>query len=112
VRSWRIPAWRGAAKRARQTASSVGLKLGRASGANTNVILKSGTNEFHGSAYEYLRIEARHWQQAFDAQLGLSRTGRHRSVGMADLLALLLDRVTAGPGVVTARGSHRPPNGQ
>ena len=42
------------------------------------------------TAYEYLRIEARHWQQAFDAQLGLSRTGRHRSVGMADLLAAVL----------------------
>ena len=41
-------------------------------------------------AYEYLPIEDRHWQQAFDAHLGLSRTGRHRSVGMADLVGAVL----------------------
>jgi hypothetical protein len=37
-------------------------ELGRASGAVTNVILKSGTNQFHGSAYEYLQ------NSAFDAR--------------------------------------------
>src|SRR5579871_4821564 len=37
-------------------------ELGRASGAVTNVILKSGTNQVHGSLYEYLQ------NSAFDAR--------------------------------------------
>jgi hypothetical protein len=37
-------------------------ELGRASGAVTNVILKSGTNQFRGSAYEFLQ------NSAFDAR--------------------------------------------
>ena len=42
------------------------------------------------TAYEYLRTDDRHWQQAFDAQRELARTGRHRSVGIADLLTAVL----------------------
>lgn len=38
------------------------------------------------AAYEYLPTEDRHWQRAFDAQRALARTGRHRAVGIADLL--------------------------
>jgi Carboxypeptidase regulatory-like domain len=38
------------------TTSSYDAELGRANGAVTNVILKSGTNEFHGAAYEINRI--------------------------------------------------------
>jgi hypothetical protein len=38
------------------TTSSYAAELGRANGAVTNVILKSGTNEFHGAAYEINRI--------------------------------------------------------
>ncbi|RNI25254.1 PIN domain-containing protein [Flexivirga caeni] len=41
-------------------------------------------------AYEYLPTEDRHWQHAFDAQRSLARTGRHRAVGMADLLSAVL----------------------
>jgi predicted nucleic acid-binding protein len=41
-------------------------------------------------AYEYVPTEDRHWQQAFDAQRDLARTGRHRSVGIADLLTAVL----------------------
>jgi hypothetical protein len=37
-------------------------ELGRATGAITNVILKSGTNSYHGSAYEFLQ------NSAFDAR--------------------------------------------
>src|SRR5258708_3339087 len=40
------------------TTSNYDAELGRANGAVTNVILKSGTNGFHGAAYEYNRISA------------------------------------------------------
>ncbi len=33
-------------------------ELGRAGGAVTNVVLKSGTNDYHGSAFEYNRVSA------------------------------------------------------
>lgn len=41
-------------------------------------------------AYEYLPTDDQHWQRAFDAQRSLSRTGRHRAVGIADLLTAVL----------------------
>lgn len=41
-------------------------------------------------AYEYLSTDERHWQRAFDAQRELARTGRHRAVGIADLLTAVL----------------------
>src|SRR5262249_6947747 len=40
------------------TTSNYEAELGRAGGAVTNVALKSGTNEFHGSAYWYNRLSA------------------------------------------------------
>jgi len=40
------------------TTSNYDAELGRANGAITNVILKSGTNQFHGAAYEINRISA------------------------------------------------------
>src|SRR3954454_16802520 len=40
-------------------------------------------------AYEYLPTDG-HWQRAFDAQRILSRTGRHRAVGIADLVTAVL----------------------
>jgi hypothetical protein len=40
------------------TTSNYDAELGRADGAVTNVILKSGTNDFHGAAYEFNRIGA------------------------------------------------------
>jgi hypothetical protein len=40
------------------TTSNYDAELGRANGAVTNVILKSGSNEFHGAAYEINRISA------------------------------------------------------
>lgn len=42
------------------------------------------------AAYEYLPTEDEHWQRAFDAQRELARTGRHRAVGIADLLTAAL----------------------
>src|SRR3954471_6690775 len=38
--------------------SNYAAEFGRAGGAVTNVILKSGTNKFHGSLYEYNRVSA------------------------------------------------------
>lgn len=41
-------------------------------------------------AYEYLPTEDRHWQSAFEAQRELAGTGRHRAVGIADLLTAVI----------------------
>ena len=41
-------------------------------------------------AYEYLPTNDEHWQTALDAQRQLASTGRHRAVGMADLLIATL----------------------
>ncbi|HMH08266.1 MAG TPA: carboxypeptidase-like regulatory domain-containing protein, partial [Terriglobales bacterium] len=40
------------------TTSSYDAELGQADGAVTNVILKTGTNQFHGAAYEINRLSA------------------------------------------------------
>ena len=42
------------------------------------------------AAYEYLPTDDEHWQGAFTAQRELARTGRHRAVGIADLLTGVL----------------------
>lgn len=41
-------------------------------------------------AYEYLPTNDEHWQTALRTQRQLAATGRHRSVGMADLLIAAL----------------------
>ena len=41
-------------------------------------------------AYEYLPTEDEHWQAALQAQRELARQGRHRAVGMPDLLTTVL----------------------
>src|ERR1017187_9857531 len=50
--------------------SNYEASLDRASGSNTNVILKSGTNEFHGAGYEFLRSSALNARNFFDASVG------------------------------------------
>ncbi len=42
------------------------------------------------AAYEYLPTDDEHWHRAFEAQRVLARTGRHRAVGIADLLTAVL----------------------
>ena len=42
------------------------------------------------AAYEYLPTDDEHWQAAFAAQRELARSGRHRAVGIADLLTATL----------------------
>src|SRR4051812_26987979 len=41
-------------------------------------------------AFEYLPTDDGTWQRAFDAQRLLARTGRHRAVGIVDLLTAAL----------------------
>lgn len=41
-------------------------------------------------AYEFLPTEDEHWSAAFDAMSALARLGRHRAVGVHDLLTAVL----------------------
>ncbi len=50
--------------------SNFEAELGRASGANTNVVLKSGTNEIHGAAYEFFRNNDLNARNFFDKSIG------------------------------------------
>jgi predicted nucleic acid-binding protein len=42
------------------------------------------------AAYEYLPTDDEHWRAAFDAQFRLDHAGRHRAVGIADLLTSVI----------------------
>ncbi len=42
------------------------------------------------TAYEYLPVDDEHWQLAFDFQQQLAASGRHRAVGIADLLTAVI----------------------
>jgi hypothetical protein len=50
--------------------SNYDAELGRASGAVTNVILKSGTNSYHGAAYEFARNSYFNARNFFDPSVG------------------------------------------
>jgi hypothetical protein len=50
--------------------SNYDAELGRASGAVTNVILKSGTNNYHGAAYEFARNSYFNARNFFDKSVG------------------------------------------
>jgi hypothetical protein len=50
--------------------SNYDAELGRASGAVTNVIFKSGTNSFHGAAYEFMRNSYLNARNFFDPSVG------------------------------------------
>ncbi|MGB7848682.1 MAG: carboxypeptidase regulatory-like domain-containing protein [Candidatus Acidiferrum sp.] len=50
--------------------SNFDAELGRASGAVTNVILKSGTNNYHGAAYEFARNSYFNARNFFDKSVG------------------------------------------
>jgi len=49
------------------TTSNYDAELGRAGGAVTNVVLKSGGNQFRGSAYEFNRVNALYARNFFSA---------------------------------------------
>jgi hypothetical protein len=50
--------------------SNYDAELGRASGAVTNVILKSGTNSYHGAAYEFIKNSYFNARNFFDPSVG------------------------------------------
>lgn len=50
--------------------SDYDAELGRASGAVVNVILKSGSNDFHGGAYEFIRNNYFNARNFFDSSVG------------------------------------------
>ena len=50
--------------------SNYDAELGRASGAVVNVILKSGTNNYHGAAYEFIRNSYFNARNYFDPSVG------------------------------------------
>src|SRR5271169_639121 len=50
--------------------SNFDAELGRASGAVTNVILKSGSNNYHGSGYEFVRNNYFNARNYFDKSVG------------------------------------------
>ena len=50
--------------------SNFDAELGRATGGAVNLILKSGSNEFHGSAYESNRVSALAARSCFDSARG------------------------------------------
>jgi len=55
------------------TTSSFSAEYGRASGGVVNVITKSGTNDFHGSAYEFNRVSALASNSFFNDANGLPK---------------------------------------
>ena len=50
--------------------SNFDAELGRASGAVTNIILKSGTNSYHGAAYEFVKNSYFNARNFFDPSVG------------------------------------------
>jgi len=64
------------------TTNNFDAELGRAIGAVTNVVLKSGTNRFHGSAFEYIQNNAVNARSYFGPKLGhLSYNNYGGSIG-------------------------------
>ncbi len=53
--------------------SNFGAEFGRASGGVVNLVTKSGTNQFHGSVYEYNRISALASNTAYNDERGIAQ---------------------------------------
>lgn len=57
----------------RVDSNSVSPEFGRFSGGVVNMVIKSGTNQFHGSAYEYLRNRVLNANDFFNNRSGVPR---------------------------------------
>jgi hypothetical protein len=64
----------------RTITTNAGADFGRTSGAQVNLVTKSGTNIVHGSAYEYLRNTLTSANDFFANQAGLKRAKLDRNV--------------------------------
>ncbi len=57
-----------------KVATNTGSEFGRSMGANVSMVIKSGTNELHGTVYEYLRNSAFDANEWFANRNGLGKT--------------------------------------
>ena len=64
------------------TTTAQSAEFGRQSGAQVNVVTKSGTNQFHGSAFEFFRNDKLQAKDFFTNKLkGVKNTLRHNQYG-------------------------------
>jgi len=64
----------------RTITTNAGAEMGRSSGAQVTLVTKSGTNAFHGSAYEYLRNTATSANSFFNNASNVARPKLNRNV--------------------------------
>src|SRR5512135_332767 len=64
----------------RRITSSFDAEYGRFSGAIVNALTKSGNNEFHGSAFEFLRNEVLDARNFFDPEKGVFKRNQYGGV--------------------------------
>lgn len=69
----------------RVTTTNANADQGRSSGAQIALVTKGGTNQFHGSAYEFLRNKATNANSFFNNQSGLPVAKLNRNVYGASL---------------------------
>lgn len=69
----------------RVVTTGANAELGRASGAQITLVSKSGSNELHGSAYEFLRNKATNANSFFNNQAGVPLAKLNRNIYGASL---------------------------
>jgi hypothetical protein len=77
--------------------------LGRSAGAVTNVILKSGTNQWHGSAYEFLQnssLDARSFFNPSVGHMAYNYFGGTASAGQSRRTSCSSSETTCGPPIM------------
>jgi predicted nucleic acid-binding protein len=74
-------------------ATTLGVRMFEPSCLSTAPAAPRSTSRFGPTVTtptKYVSTDDEHWQRAFDAQRVLVRTGRHRAIGIADLLTAVL----------------------